>query len=425
MFIHPPSPVHKRWAILIALLACAIALPSLAKDKKNAQPADPKPDRLLFDIRKLVWPNPPAVARIRYVAMLTGEKIDHTPKNPNQKAKKSWMDRLAGAQPIEEQNIKIPIQFIRVFGVAVDSHGDIYAADQGVDAIFIVNSDSKAISFIRNGHEARFGMINGLAMDDGDRLFVSDTKLRKILVFNAKHEQEASFGAEMLVSPAGIAIDKENRFLYVVDTQKDQVLVFDADNYKLLRTIGTTGKNHQLTDPGNFALPTNVAVDKEGDVYVTDTLNNRVEIFDADGNFISTFGKAGDGAGQFERPKGIAVDCDGHIWVVDGAQNRFKVFDRQGRLLIYIGETGTYPGQFDSPYGIAIDKDNRVIVSEQFPGRVQVFKYVTDAEAEKARSGKVAEASPSPTPAPAPPPAPPKDAPATAASAATKGSAAH
>jgi len=398
MSISGLHPVRVRRAA-VTLLALVLVLPTWGKEKKGAKSEERKPDRFIFDINRLVWPNPPAIARIRYISMLTGEKMDLSAQQAERKPKKSWMDRLAGAQPLSEQNIKIPFQFIRVYGVAVDSHGNIYAADQGVDAIFIINSDSRAVTLIRNGHEARFGLINGLAIDDNDRLFVSDSKLHKIMVFNAQHQQEGQFGVDVLASPAGIAIDRENRYLYVVDTQKDQVFVFDADSYKLVRTLGTAGKNHTLSDPGTFSLPTNVAVDKEGDVYVTDTLNNRVEIFDADGNFVSQFGKAGDGAGEFERPKGIAVDCDGHIWVVDGAQQRVKVFNREGRLLIYLGDPGKFPGQFAAAYGITIDSDNRVIVSEQFPGRVQVFRYVTDMEAEKARGKGVEGVSP---PAPAP-----------------------
>jgi len=374
-------------AALGGLLAITLASSLAAKDKKNKQPADAKkPGRIGFDIKKLVWPNPPAITRIRYVAMLTGEKIDAAAIQESVKpTKKSWMDRLAGTQPLAEKNIKLPFQFIRVYGVAVDSTGKIYAADQGVDAVFIMDPETKETQLIRNGHEARFGLINGLAMDDNDRLFVSDSRLHKILVFNAKHEQEASFGADVLADPGGIALDRENRFLYVTDAQKDQVIVFDADSFKMLRSIGTSGKKHTLTDPGNFSLPTNVAVDEDGDVYVSDTLNNRVEIFDAEGNFISEFGKAGDGPGYFARPKGIAVDCDKHIWVVDEVQSRVQVFNREGQLLIYVGEPGAYPGQFQAAYGIVIDKQNRVIVSEQFPGRVQVFRYVTDTEAEEAR----------------------------------------
>ncbi len=80
-----------------------------------------------------------------------------------------------------------------------------------------------------------------------------------------------------------------------------------------------------------------MALDGDGNVYVTDTLNNRVEIFDADGNFISEFGKHGDGPGYLARPKGIAVDGDGHIWVADQMEDRLQVFNREGQLLTYVG----------------------------------------------------------------------------------------
>jgi DNA-binding beta-propeller fold protein YncE len=396
------------WVVAV-LLVVILAVASAYADKKPKKPLakSSESERIRASVNRdlLVWPNPPAIARIRWLDQLTGEPYDPDVFGPAKKKKKqSWMDRLAGAQPEETVNVKIPYQLIRPYGIAVDSTGKIYAADEGVDAVFIFNAETKAVELIRNDHEARFGLINGLALDDNDRLFVSDGKLRQILVFNAKHQQESAFGADVLARPGGIAIDRENRFLYVVDTENDQVIVFDADTFKVLRRIGVSGKKHTLTAPGTFSLPTNVAVDHEGEVYVTDTLNNRVEIFDADGNFITMFGKHGDGPGYFARPKGIAVDGDGHIWVVDTYQDRVQVFDREGRLLIYLGGHGGYPGQFADAYGIAIDKSNRVIVSEQYPGRLQIFRYITDAEAEEARKKQVNEpAVPAPkTAAPSP-----------------------
>jgi len=364
------------------------------KKNKNAKGADQSQQqkRIAFDISKIVWPNPPAIARIKFENLLTGQQIDWSALQSTQKPKQTWMDRLAGAQPdaqIKDVQKKIGFQLIRVYGVTADSKGHIYAADQAVGAIFIFpSSKDEQLQLIKNSQDAHFALINGLAMDDNDRLFVTDLKLHHVLVFNAKHEVEASFGGDQLISPAGIALDTLNRFVYVVDTQQDQVLVFDADNYKLLRRIGTAGKKHTLTSPGDFSLPTNVAVDSEGNVYVTDTVNNRVESFDADGAFISEFGTAGDGPGHFARPKGIIVDSDGHIWVADEIQSRVQVFDKEGQLLIYFGQQGNYPGQFQALYGLGYDKQrNRVITSEQFPGRVQVFRYVTDAEvaAEKSR----------------------------------------
>jgi DNA-binding beta-propeller fold protein YncE len=188
-------------------------------------------------------------------------------------------------------------------------------------------------------------------------------------------------------SPAGLAIDNENRFLYVCDTDLDQVLVYDADPpYKLLRTMGKPGTKHEATTPGDFSRPTNVAVDKDGNLYVADTFNNRVEIFDADGNFIREFGKPGDGPGYFARPKGIAVDGDGHVWVADAMQDRVQVFTPEGRLLIWMGGHGLMPGQFNALAGLTIDKLNRVVTTEQYPGRMQIFRYFTDAEAEQERA---------------------------------------
>ena len=399
-----------RWLLplVTALLIFGLSgLPAQAQKNKKAKPATgvQEPATTTFDIRKIVWPTPPEIARVKFEDILTGQPIDWAGLESKKKKKMSWMDRLAGVQPddqVKDVEKKIGFQLIRVYGVAADSKGNVYAADQAVDAIFIFPYDkSQPLQLIKNGQDAHFGLLNGLAMDDNDRLFVTDLKLHRVLVFNAKHQLEDSFGGDVLVSPAGIALDTANRFVYVVDTQQDQALVFDADSYKLLRRIGTSGKKHTLTDPGDFSLPTNVAVDQQGNLYVTDTLNNRVESFDADGNFIGQFGTPGDGPGHFARPKGIAIDCDGHIWVADEVQNRVQVFDQSGRLLIYFGGLGWYPGQFQALYGIAYDsKNNRVITSEQFPGRVQVFQYVTDAEAatERARHEAGGE-TPAPKPA--------------------------
>ena len=114
-------------------------------------------------------------------------------------------------------------------------------------------------------------------------------------------------------------------------------------------------------------------------------------------------------------PRVIAIDGDGHIWVVDAGQGQVKVFNQSGRLLIYFGGQGYFPGQFMGPWGITIDKFNRVIVSETFPGRVQMFRYVTDEEyaaekqkreSEPANKPAVAPAKTADPPANANPPAP-------------------
>jgi DNA-binding beta-propeller fold protein YncE len=124
-----------------------------------------------------------------------------------------------------------------------------------------------------------------------------------------------------------------------------------------------------------------VAVDQDGNVFVADTWNNRIEEFNADGTFIRTFGEVGDGPGYFARPKGVSIDGDGHVWVADALQDRVQVFTPEGRLLIYMGESGWLPGQFQSLADVKVDKNNRVLTTELYPGRLQVFHYYTDSEA--------------------------------------------
>jgi DNA-binding beta-propeller fold protein YncE len=375
----------KPLAVLL-LLTLGLALPFSAnagkKKKTDTAAPDVGPQKFPFDPTKLVWPSPPNVARIHWLDYFAGTKIDYS-QAADTKPKASWMDRLAGGQSQAEKfNPKtFPFQLIGPYGIAIDSKGLVYVADQRVGAVFIFDTATHETQLIRNGYEAHFGWINGLAIDDDDRLFVSDGKMHRVLIFNPKREVENQI-TEGLVDPVGIAIDTENRFLYVVDTRQDQVIVYDADTLKLLRRIGTGGKKHYLTSPGDFGAPQGVALDKDGNVYVTDTLNNRVEIFDADGNFISLFGKHGDGPGYLARPKGIAVDGDGHIWVADEVEDRLQVFNREGQLLTYVGYGhGNLPGQFKALVGVAIDKQNRVFTTEQYPGRLQEFRYITDAEA--------------------------------------------
>ena len=372
-------------------LASPVALHAGDKKKKQATAAQKPAEKPQQDLSKLVWPEPPNIPRVRYTNYFAGMKFDKDVDTQGKKPKQSWMDRLAGSQSQDEKiTVKnFPYQLLGPYGMSVDSKGRLYVADQKVGAIFIFNTETKDTEMIRNGFEAHFGLINGVAVDDDDRIFVSDGKLGKVLVFDAKHKVVDQI--KDMVDPVGLAIDKENRLLYVVDTQQDQVLVYDADTLKPIRKIGTAGKKHTLTTPGDFALPTDVAVDKDGNIYVTDTLNWRVEIFDAEGKFISQFGKHCDAIGCFERPKGIAVDADGHIWVVDTSLGLVQAYDRDGALLGYVGGPGRLLGQFNDPMGIFIDQNNRMFVSEQYPwGRVQEFRYITDAEAEQLKKEKAA-----------------------------------
>ncbi len=389
------TSTQRKWiglegALLLIGLILALLFPHAAfagadkKKKADTQPTSAAAPAAKQDTSILMWPSPPNIPRVKYSNYFAGMPLDSTPADEQPKKKSTWMDRLAGVQdPNNKGHYKpVPFQLIQPYGMAVNSKGNLYVADQKVGGIFIFNTETKETEIIGNGRQANFGLINSVAIDDDDRLFVTDGKLHRVLIFD-KNNKVVDLIKDGLIDPVGIAIDTENRQLYVVDTQADQVVVYDADTLKEKRRIGTGGKQHTLTTPGDFALPTFVAVDKDGNVYVTDTLNFRVEIFDADGNFITQFGQHCDGAGCFARPKGIAVDSDGHIWVSDTGLDLLQAFNREGQLLGYVGQHGKLLGQFSELVGLYIDKNNRIFTSEQYPGRVQMFRYITDAEADQ------------------------------------------
>lgn len=396
-------------AIVLVLGLMNLSLAFGSNKKKKGDTAPEKPTSILDRINKskLVWPQPPNIARIKYLDYFAGEKLPDFSAKPA-KQKVSWMDRVAGTSTDKASNPLAGHFFMgEPHGLAVDSTGKLYVADTKVGAIFIINPETHDTEMIKNGKQANFAEIYGLAIDDTNRLFVSDGEAHRVLLFGPQHEKVEAVIREGLVTPAGLAIDNENRFLYVTDIAQDLVLVYDADDLKLLRKIGTPGKDHTSTENGDFAKPSGVAVDKDGNVYVADMLNARIEIFDADGNFIRAFGKRGDGVGYFSMPKGIAVDCDGHIWVTDAMQNRLQVFSQEGDLLIYIGNVqGILPGMFSGLQYVAIDNNNRVFTSEVFPGRVQEFRYVTQEEArEEYRRREAEKKSSESKPAPAAQPA--------------------
>ncbi len=171
-------------------------------------------------------------------------------------------------------------------------------------------------------------------------------------------------------TPGQIAVDPNTGDVYVADTNNNRIEEFDAaGNY--LSQFGSLGSGN-----GQFEAPLAVAVDpSNGDVYVADTNNDRVQEFDSAGNYLSQFGSSGTGDGQFTGPTGVAVDPSSRdVYVVDGTDDRVEVFDSAGDYLSQFGATGTANGQFQTPLGIAVDPSSGdVYVTDVGNARVQRF----------------------------------------------------
>ena len=130
--------------------------------------------------------------------------------------------------------------------------------------------------------------------------------------------------------------------------------------------------------PNAFRLPTELAVDTQGNVYMIDGGNHRVQKFDKDGNFVLMWGSPGAGDGQFffQAPPAhygsIAVDKDGYIYVTDH-HNRVQKFDSNGNFLMKFGRTGYPDGEFYSLYGVAVDDQGNIYTTDWTKYEIQKF----------------------------------------------------
>ena len=305
-----------------------------------------------------VWPLPPATPKIKWLTQ--------------------WSDRYDFGKPSEVFEFLVGKERVeklrRPNGIVADNAGNIYVADSEIRIIFVFDVEKKALRFLGMGAVA--GPI-GLAMDNKRGiLYVSDTRLDKVLALN-KDTGDVILsvgGPGEFKNPSGLAYDEQRDRLYVADTQNHVVKAFDQDGHFLF-SIGKRG-----TENGEFNFPSYVALDKNGRLYVVDSFNFRVQIFDAEGKFVKKFGKLGDGSGYFTRPEGIGVDSEGHVYVVDASFNNFQIFNEEGKLLLWIGNAGTKPGEFYLPTGLYIDNNDRIYVSDTFNRRAQVFQYLKETK---------------------------------------------
>ena len=115
----------------------------------------------------------------------------------------------------------------------------------------------------------------------------------------------------------------------------------------------------------------------QGELYVTDTLNNRVQVFGADGQVLQRqLGSRGLVLGNLVRPKGVGVDGEGNVYVVESFYDSLLVYSREGEFLMPIGGTGKATGRFYLPSGVWVDGKNRVHIADMFNGRVVLFQFL-------------------------------------------------
>lgn len=181
-------------------------------------------------------------------------------------------------------------------------------------------------------------------------------------------------------SPRGVAVAPDGS-VYVVDMRNARVERFNADG-TFARQFGGPGRGDGQFWREAGRGPTGIAIDGAGFVYVADTWNHRIEKFTADGAFVTKWGgfsnlvtgpANGDRAG-FYGPRGIAISAAGEVFVTDTGNARVVVFDRAGKFLREFGSKGAAPAQLNEPVGIAVSPDGqRVYVADSGNARIAVF----------------------------------------------------
>ena len=208
----------------------------------------------------------------------------------------------------------------------------------------------------------KLGRLSKAAVDSEGYLHICQRTDPPIIVLAPDGRYVRSFGDGLVVDSHGIFITDDDRIL-IVDRDGHQVIGFDRQGNPLF----TLGESSRPRYQAPFNHPTDIAVGPNGDMYVADGYgNNRIHRFSADGELIRSWGSPGGGPGEFTTPHGIGVLPDGRVLAGDRENNRVQVFDREGNYL-------TEWRNFYKPMDVYVDRD-LVYVSDQIP-RITALRH--------------------------------------------------
>ncbi len=345
------SAVHK--SLQIATLVLLVALAAAFKPTKPAPDVQPAPPDLKLEGGR----------RLSYERSFSSEF--------EVKPKRGFFTRMVDFVAGEPDFRRL----VRPYSVVTDSRGRVIVSDPGAVGVHIFDFQDKKYKFLSRAEEIKDPMIapQCVAVDASDNLYVTDSEVGKVFVFDANGKFQHVIGSlkggeGYFKRPTGIAVDSRAQRIYVTDTLRNKIFMLDMQG-SVLQTIGKNGRGD-----GEFNYPTELRLDGDS-LMVVDAMNFRVQVLDRSGAFRFAIGGIGDSTGTMFRPKGVGIDSEGDLYVVDGLWGMVQVFNRQGELLYYFGSKGAEPGEFQLPTGLSIDRQDRIFVVDSFNRRIQVFHY--------------------------------------------------
>jgi DNA-binding beta-propeller fold protein YncE len=247
------------------------------------------------------------------------------------------------------------------------------------DNLYVVDMTGRVQKFSSNGvfllswqmEQTDLGKPKGMTRDRDGNIIVLEPHYQRVNVFSPDGRTVAQWGkcgtnAGEFTSPRAVAVDSQGEVFVSEYGVAERVQRFAARGERCLGGFGRSGN-----DPGEFNRPEGLCVDSQDRVYVADSCNHRIQVFTRDGQFIRAYGKAGKGLGELSYPYDICVDAAGRQYVCEFGNSRIQVFDANARPLEIVGGPGAAPGQFNNPWGVALDSAGNLYVADSRNHRVQ------------------------------------------------------
>jgi hypothetical protein len=242
---------------------------------------------------------------------------------------------------------------LKPYGIAL-RNGKFYICDTALDALLVMDlSNKKMIAATGKGEGVLRQPLNVSVDEDGSR-YVVDSVRNQVVIYDARGQFQAVIGKKDEMKPKDVLVSHDR--IYVADVQSHSVKVYDKSNRELLFSIPRADEAESILT--RLFQPTNMALDQEDRLHVTDTGAFRVQRYSRNGKYESSFGKNGSGPGEFKMPKGVAVDHEGRIYVVDAANQVIQIFDKKGQLLMWFGEPTESTAGLDLPAKVIIDYEH-------------------------------------------------------------------